>query len=104
MREPRTCASCGRTITWRRKWDRDWDAVRWCSVACRRRGAPDPALLDRLRALAPVDLDDAAARLGEEREAVRSAARLLVAEGRGQLVQRGRVVDPSTARGPVTLR
>jgi hypothetical protein len=104
VREPRTCASCGRTITWRRKWERDWESVRWCSDACRRRGAPPPALLDRLRALAPVDLDAAAARLGEDREAVRAAARLLVADGRGQLVQKGRVVDPSTAKGPVVLR
>ena len=35
--EPRTCVSCGRTITWRKKWARDWDQVRYCSQACRRR-------------------------------------------------------------------
>ena len=29
------CARCGRTITWRRKWSRDWDAVRYCSDRCR---------------------------------------------------------------------
>ena len=32
------CAVCGRTITWRKKWERDWDAVRVCSDACRRAG------------------------------------------------------------------
>jgi hypothetical protein len=32
------CAACGRTIRWRKKWERDWENVRWCSDACRRRG------------------------------------------------------------------
>ena len=104
MTASKACAACGRTITWRKKWERDWEQVRWCSTACRRSGAPDPGLLDALLALAPVDLDDAAGSLAAPREAVRSAARLLVADGRGRLVQRGRHVDPSTARGPVELR
>jgi hypothetical protein len=35
---------------------------------------------------------------------VRRAARRLVAAGELELVQHGRVVDPSTATGPVTIR
>ncbi len=31
----KTCATCGRPFTWRRKWARDWDAVRYCSDRCR---------------------------------------------------------------------
>ncbi|MGF1606084.1 MAG: DUF2256 domain-containing protein [Rhodothalassiaceae bacterium] len=30
------CAVCGRPFTWRRKWARDWDRVRYCSERCRR--------------------------------------------------------------------
>lgn len=30
------CACCGRLFTWRKKWARDWDQVRYCSDACRR--------------------------------------------------------------------
>lgn len=30
------CERCGRTISWRRKWARDWDDVRYCSERCRR--------------------------------------------------------------------
>ena len=30
------CARCGRPFTWRRKWARDWEQVRYCSEACRR--------------------------------------------------------------------
>ena len=29
------CAACGRPFAWRRKWARDWEAVRFCSEACR---------------------------------------------------------------------
>ena len=29
------CAACGRPFRWRKKWERDWDAVRYCSEACR---------------------------------------------------------------------
>ncbi|MBM6401148.1 DUF2256 domain-containing protein [Phycicoccus sonneratiae] len=32
----KVCATCGRPFTWRRKWARDWDEVRYCSEACRR--------------------------------------------------------------------
>ncbi|MGY6632938.1 MAG: DUF2256 domain-containing protein [Alkalilacustris sp.] len=36
------CASCGRPFTWRKKWARDWDQVRFCSDRCRR-DRPAPA-------------------------------------------------------------
>jgi hypothetical protein len=29
------CAVCGRPFAWRKKWARDWDAVQYCSDACR---------------------------------------------------------------------
>ena len=31
------CAVCGRTMTWRRAWARNWDAVLYCSDACRKK-------------------------------------------------------------------
>jgi hypothetical protein len=37
-------------------------------------------------------------------EPARAAARRLVANGEIQITQRGNVVDPSTARGPIRLR
>ncbi|NCO85346.1 MAG: DUF2256 domain-containing protein [Rhodobacterales bacterium] len=36
----KVCATCGRPFVWRRKWARDWDAVRYCSDKCRMKGAP----------------------------------------------------------------
>ena len=122
--EPKTCVSCGRTITWRKKWARDWDAVRYCSAACRGRGRrPDDdaleiAILDLLgqRARNATICPSEAARLVASRngttgdewrdlmEPARAAARRLVAQGDVEIVQGSRVVDPSTARGPIRIR
>jgi hypothetical protein len=33
----KVCAVCGREFVWRKKWERVWEAVRYCSDACRRR-------------------------------------------------------------------
>ncbi len=30
------CATCGRPFTWRKKWEKVWDEVRFCSDRCRR--------------------------------------------------------------------
>jgi hypothetical protein len=29
------CAACGRPFTWRKKWEKAWAEVRYCSDACR---------------------------------------------------------------------
>jgi hypothetical protein len=31
----KTCATCGRPFTWRKKWAKMWDEVRYCSDRCR---------------------------------------------------------------------
>ncbi len=34
------CVVCGRPFVWRKKWEKVWDEVKYCSDACRgRRGA-----------------------------------------------------------------
>lgn len=30
------CLACGRPMSWRRAWAKNWDEVRYCSEACRR--------------------------------------------------------------------
>ena len=35
---PKICQSCDRPFEWRKKWVRDWDSVKYCSEACRKRG------------------------------------------------------------------
>lgn len=29
------CVTCGRPFSWRKKWERNWDAVKYCSDRCR---------------------------------------------------------------------
>ncbi|MEL6493141.1 MAG: DUF2256 domain-containing protein [Cyanobacteria bacterium J06555_13] len=31
------CQVCGRPFTWRKKWEKCWDDVKYCSERCRRR-------------------------------------------------------------------
>ncbi|MEQ3550001.1 DUF2256 and DUF3253 domain-containing protein [Pseudonocardia nematodicida] len=117
--EDKTCAVCGRRITWRRKWADDWEHVRYCSAGCRRRGvrtvdtALEEAIVDLLdhhrKAGATICPSDAARAVDAEgwrdlMEPARMAARRLVDAGRVEIVQKGAVVDPSTAKGPIRIR
>lgn len=116
--EPKTCASCGRTIEWRKKWERDWDQVRYCSTACRKRGVTKTDqqlqdaildLLDRRAVTSTICPSEAAKQVDpdgwrELMEPARRAARRLVADGTVEITQGGKVVDPSTAKGPIRVR
>ncbi len=118
----KTCATCGRTITWRKKWERDWPSIKFCSDTCR---AHKPASSDTLLEQTILDLLHQRARdkticpseaartvAGSEvrtaweplMEPARAAARRLVAAGVIDITQQGQVVDPSTAKGPIRLR
>jgi len=120
--DSKPCAACGRTIEWRKKWERSWSEVRYCSDACRRRKvrpvdqALEASILDLLgeraggaticpseaaRSVALADnTDDWRALM----EPARRAARRLVAAGDVEITQGGAVVDPSTAKGPIRIR
>ncbi|MEM6807960.1 MAG: DUF2256 and DUF3253 domain-containing protein [Pseudomonadota bacterium] len=116
--DEKSCTVCGRTMTWRRKWARNWDDVKYCSDACRKRGtsgvdtALEQAILDLLGARArgaTICPSEAARRVSPDdwrplMERARSAARRLVVSGTLEMTQSGHAVDPSTARGPVRLR
>lgn len=34
------CQACGRPMTWRRHWAKNWEEVKYCSEACRRAKKP----------------------------------------------------------------
>ena len=120
--EAKVCATCGRTMEWRKSWAKNWDEVKYCSDKCR--GAK-PKEKDReleaviLRLLAErgagktICPSEAARAVAESEdgaaweplmEPARAAARRLVAEGRIVITQGGSVVDGSAAKGPIRLR
>ncbi|MBU6256485.1 MAG: DUF2256 domain-containing protein [bacterium] len=39
MRPQKICVVCGRPYQWRKRWERVWDEVKYCSDACRKRRA-----------------------------------------------------------------
>ncbi len=114
----KTCVVCGRTIEWRKKWERDWDNVRYCSDQCRshKPGDTDRALEAAIQTLlaqrgaGKTICPSEAARLVDPThweqlmEPARAAARRLVAQGAIVITQQGTVVDPSRAKGPIRLR
>ena len=82
----------------------------YCSTACRRRGITeaDRKAEEAIRyavqhsagatSLSAIHWDD------QHAEMLRRAARRLVAAGEIEMIQSGRVVDPSTAAGEVSIR
>ena len=116
------CKTCGRAFAWRKKWERDWDIIKYCSDACRGH-QPDKAdhalesailklLTERGRnkticpseAAKLVGGDDTRRDWESLMEPARAAARRLVAAQRIVITQHGQIVDPSTAKGPIRLR
>ncbi|CAO3450516.1 DUF2256 domain-containing protein [Azospirillum largimobile] len=41
----KTCPVCNRPFTWRKKWERVWEQVKYCSDRCRGGGAQGRAVL-----------------------------------------------------------
>lgn len=112
------CASCGRPFSWRRKWARVWDEVRYCSERCKRNrhgGEDDPleaaiiALLEARTTGSTICPSEAAravygADWRPRMETTREAARRLAHAGRIEITQRGKPVDARDFRGPIRLR
>ena len=42
----KACASCGLPFSWRKKWERDWETVRYCSDRGRKAGPKRPGVTD----------------------------------------------------------
>ncbi|MEM8835384.1 MAG: DUF2256 and DUF3253 domain-containing protein [Planctomycetota bacterium] len=112
------CVVCGRRIEWRKKWERDWETVKYCAKSCRSRGHKpiddqlEAAILELLRARAgdaSICPSEAAKAVSPEgwrdlMEDARMAARRLVLRGEVEITQRGHAVDASTAKGPIRVR
>ncbi|MEO1534937.1 MAG: DUF2256 and DUF3253 domain-containing protein [Planctomycetota bacterium] len=116
--ETKMCVVCGRESEWRKKWERDWDSVRYCSNACRKRKlSPTDEALERaiVELLAKRDSgkticpSEAAKAVSpddwrELMEPARMAGRRLIERGAVVFTQQGHIVDPSTAKGPIRIR
>jgi hypothetical protein len=110
-RPEKVCETCGRRFSWRKKWARDWAAVRYCSRRCRgTRGRGLELEGQLLQALSEhparrwIALTPETVGLSVSVESLRQAARRLAERGVVELGWRGRVVDPTAARGALEVR
>lgn len=101
----------------RKRWSPDQE-VKWCSAACRKAKlrrvdlaleAAIVALLQSRDVGKSICPSEAARQVWSEEwrqlmEPARMAARRLVAKGQVEITQKSRVVNPSTARGPIRIR
>lgn len=108
------CTSCGRVITYRKKWEKNWDEIKYCSDECRRnKNKYDfrESILSLLKDRSPQQFLCPSEVLNEDLktdkvmlEHVRRSARLLAHEGLVEILQNGKLVNPSEFRGPVQVR
>ena len=118
MREKKVCASCGRSFEWRMNLAKNWDHVRYCSRACRRRRVSpvdlrlEQAILELLAtrgviSICPSDAARKVALSAEDwqslEEPARRAARRLSHRRQVIILQRGRSVNPDSFRGKIRL-
>lgn len=118
MNMSKPCVWCGRRITWRKKWEKNWEDVRYCSQRCRsqRRLDVDEKLEEailllcrergRKKSICPSEASRHVLPDGwrDSMKRTRWAAARLVSQGKIEMTQGGKVVDPSDASGPYRLR
>lgn len=126
------CKSCRRPIQWQKKYEQDWDIIKFCSEACsghhpgEKDAALETAILsllaeraadgDKSKTICPSeaaklvsgharDKDKATRRDWEAlMEPARAAARRLAVANKIDITQHGAAVNPATAKGPIRLR
>lgn len=115
----KVCLHCGRSFSWRKKWEGNWPEVKYCSERCRRTARNkihrdyEAAILTLLEERGPGKsiCPSEAARLvhpeekgwREAMDDVRNAARRLARAGQICITRKGQPIDPDEMRGVVRL-
>ena len=112
--QTKICSSCGRTITYRKKWEKNWPEVKFCSDECRRnknkfdfRESILALLKERgaQKTICPSELLPLEQKQDKlMMEHVRRSARLLASENKIEITQSGKAVDPTSFNGPIRLK
>ena len=112
--ETKICSSCGRSIEYRKKWEKNWPEIKYCSDECRRnknkfdyRDAILVLLNERgpQKTICPSELLPLEFKQDKVMmEHVRRSARLLAAENKIEITQSGKAVDPVSFKGPIRLK
>ena len=114
----RSCSSCGRSFTWRKSFAKNWEDVKYCSKACRKRKLSkidqqiENSILELLETQTyptPLSTGQIANLLdfGDDKnllESIKRAARRLEAKSFVIITQDGKRVDSSKAKGHLQIR
>lgn len=110
----KVCLHCGREFAWRKKWERNWNEVKYCSDHCRQEKKKSSVdyktkILELLNSREGTICPSEVLSMDQKKdkvlmEEVRRQARLLVHEGLIEITQKGQVVDPTEFKGPIRLR
>tara|TARA_B100001559_G_scaffold318139_1_gene324676 strand:- start:862 stop:1242 length:381 start_codon:yes stop_codon:yes gene_type:complete len=114
----KSCSSCGRSFTWRKSIAKNWDDVKYCSNACRKRklSKTDQQIENTILELLEIQTyptslstDQVADFLdfGDDKnllESIKRAARRLEAKSFVIITQDGKRVDSSKAKGHLQIR
>lgn len=115
QKDSKVCVVCGRTFTYRKKWEKVWDQVKYCSDRCRGEKASEwgmkieEEILARVSATSGTICPSEVARAltnsvdPEIMEQVRRVARRLAHAGKIVISQRGQRVEPDEFRGPIRI-
>ncbi len=108
------CESCGRSFDFRKKWEKNWDSIKYCSDECRKNKNKfdyKGQILELLnkretgKTICPSEVLPMLQKTDKIfMEHVRRSARQLVHEGQIEITQSGKAVDPDNFRGPIRLR
>lgn len=110
----KVCLHCGREFSWRKKWEHNWNEIKYCSENCRHEKKKlivdyKTKILELLNSrqgsICPSEVLSTWQKKDKSiMEEVRKQARLLVNEGLIEITQKGHVVSPSKFKGPIRLR
>jgi hypothetical protein len=108
------CSSCGREFEFRKKWEKNWEHVKFCSDECRKNKNKfdySARILDLLHlkgkgeTICPSEVLESDQRQDKALlEHVRRSARQLAHNGIITILQKGIVVDPNSFKGPIRLK
>lgn len=112
--QEKICKNCGRKFSWRKKWERDWEQVKYCSKKCQ--SGQDKTELklkilellnsrDQGKSICPSEVLPNELKSDKSKmEEVKMAARLLCYEGKIIITQKNRAVNPTDFKGPIRLK
>lgn len=105
---------CGRLFSWRKKWEKEWNKVKFCSKSCQRMKFQRDwrslilALIENCDLVSCISMQEilGTADSNDKKliEEIRMSARLLAHEGKVEIIQNGKKVDPYTFKGEIEIR